>query len=443
MAKIEYLQPAGEKKPAFAEIIEVRAWDLGGTDRQFFGIGSGMNFSAAANIWLEIIYSVAGAQVFYTRTFLHHYGERDTAGQLKRLDEIAQKDEGEFAFGDMLPETFVSLMVEKSTYKDYKGEERTYTTCKLQISADTGAVLCSAAPGERSVDILLKDIETGEGVRFMRDLVLEIEALYEGKHPDPASFPPGSSEWPFVWQLNRPAYNRISRNYRERYFENSLLTEAFDGWLAQLPPGGRVLDTGCGHGEPVIARLLEKGFQATGADFSPEMLQKARHKFPEAAFVQQSATQLAFEAEFDGACSFSSLLYLDPIDFYQGVLRLHHALKPGGQLFLYGMDFSPGWRGEPLHVVIGEWMWSWHYGMEEAAGRLEEHGYFKVIATHRFVTNEEKEKHYLEQAEVQKQERAEYDRKTHPPGEPVPPSLTIRPERPGYAYLVIARREER
>jgi SAM-dependent methyltransferase len=132
-----------------------------------------------------------------------------------------------------------------------------------------------------------------------------------------------------------------------------------------------VLDAGCGHGDPVIARLLEKGFHVTGADFSPEMLARARQQFPLVTFVQQATTQIMDEARYDGACTFSSRLYQDPIDFYHSIYRLHHAIKPGGLLFLFAYDAGPDWRGEPYLFVVGQWMWSWHYGMDESAKRLE------------------------------------------------------------------------
>jgi len=84
---------------------------------------------------------------------------------------------------------------------------------------------------------------------------------------------------------------------------------------------------GCGHGEPVIARLLEKGYQVTGCDLSPEMLRIARQQFRQVTLINQDASLLTQEAEFDAACSFSSLLYLDPIDLLNSIRRLHRALK--------------------------------------------------------------------------------------------------------------------
>ena len=80
-------------------------------------------------------------------------------------------------------------------------------------------------------------------------------------------------------------------------------------------------------------------------------------------------TQLELEAEFDGACSLSSMLYLDPIDFFHAIYRLYRALKPGGLLFLYAYDTHPGWRGHPFDQVLDQWMWSWTRSLDEAVQR--------------------------------------------------------------------------
>lgn len=441
MAKIEITHGKTEHRPASTETIEVRPWDVGGKHNQQFYIGSGVNFQAYQNIWLEIIYSVEGAQIFYTRNFLHHSWGFDRNEQLGRLDKLIETGEGVFGFGDMLPETGMSLKAEKKSYQEKPdGELHYYSAITLTISADTGAVFGFASPGSRSVDIKL-DLDTvEEGAGFMRELVHELDAVFQGKHPNPAGFPRGSCEWPLVWQLNRKAYNELAQSYQEDYFANPLLVDTFASWLEQLPPGGRVLDTGCGHGDPVIAKLLAGGFQVTGADFSPEMLKKAREQFPQASFVQQAATQLDFDFALDGACSFSSLVYLDPIDFYNAVYRLYQAIKPGGLLFLYGFDNGPDWRGEPLNIVIGKWMWSWHYGMEEAAGRLEEHGYFQVLEYKRVAWDEEKEQEIAQKNEAEKVKAAEHQRKMEEnPGQFMPYFPQIH-ERPAYAYVIVARR---
>lgn len=446
MAKIEFVHPASKDFPAFTETIEARLWGLGGTEQQAFYIGSGLNFQANANLWLEIIYSVEGAQIYYSRNFLHHdphlYGSIHSLEN--HLDELVQQGEGRFVFGDMLPETNLALKLEKFTYEDENDKEVQSTHCTLKISTDTGAVFGRTGPGQRFVDIKLDSIDIAEGVRFMRELHHEIEAIQQGKHPDPASFPDGSSEWPFIWQLNQLAYNKIAVGYQEAYFKNRLLAKLFDGWLAQIPKGGQILDAGCGHGQPVIARLLKKGYRVTGSDFSEAMLRRASQQFPQATFIQKATTMIRDQAAFDGICSFNSTLYLDPIDLLHSIYRFHNALKPGGLLFLFGFDSGPDWRGEPFSHRVGQWMWSWHYGMEEAASLLEEHGYFKVVESQKVQVDEKEAERIAQELAKQKQEEEEYNKRQENAQSPFPlPFFKTPVERSPYAYVVIARRREK
>ena len=139
-----------------------------------------------------------------------------------------------------------------------------------------------------------------------------------------------------------------------------------------------VADLGCGTGL-CGPGLRGRAGRLVGVDLSPEMLARAREHFPVVPFHNLAVTQLAMEAEFDGACSLSSMLYLDPIDFFHAIYRLYRALKPGGLLFLYGYDTHPGWRGHPFKQTLDQWMWSWTRSPGEAVSALEEHGYFSVL----------------------------------------------------------------
>lgn len=448
MAKITYLYPEKKGVPGFAETIEVRVWGQGGTEEQSFYIGSGLNYQANGNLWVEVIYSVCGAQIFYTRNFLHNDPFRtiDVAAAEEKLNELLKTGQGRFGFGDMLPETIVLLTCENITYEDPDGQKKQSSHCHLKISADTGAVFGLSGPGARSVDIALNYIDTEDGIRFMRELVHEIAAVEQGKHPDPASVAAGSSEWDFAHQLYQQTYDQRSADYREAYFDLHPLAEAFDGWLKMLPSGGHILDAGCGHGQPVIARLVEQGFQVTGVDLSPKMLERARQQFPQASFHQKPVTMIDDQAVYDGACSFNSLLYLDPIDLLHSINRLHSALKPGGLLFLMAFDSGPDWRGEPFGYRLDHWMWSWHYGMEEAASLLEEHGYFEVIET-RVVQRDEGEAARIAQEEARQAEEEEaFNRRKAENPEAFPsflPFFKTRIERSPYAYVVMARKRER
>lgn len=441
MAKIEIVREAEEDAPVSVERIEVLVWGAGGKPGQEFSIGSGGNFNASTNFWLEIRYSVQGLPVFYTRNAFSYSWNDVCTGQLERLEKFQNDHEPRgFGFSDMLPETSLYLMRHIHESGADNGDEQTSASYSLEIAADMGAIFGHSAPGERMLEIQIKDIELDDGLRFMREIIQELEAACQGRHPDPGALPPGFSDWPFAREINRRAYDQLAAEYQEDYFANPLLTDACDGWLAQLPPGGSLLDAGCGHGDPVITRLLERGFRVTGSDLSPAMLARARDQFPQMEFWERASTEIEAESAFDGVCSFSSMLYLDQIDFFHSIYRLHRALKPGGLLFLYGYDLHPGWRGQPYDVAIQHWMWGGTRGLAETAAALEEHGYFKVLKA-LDVTPEAERQERIEHWRAQKLEAHAELVKKYPSAQPSPaPDVSRPPSYLAYKYIVVAQK---
>jgi hypothetical protein len=136
------------------------------------------------------------------------------------------------------------------------------------------------------------------------------------------------------------------------------------------------------------------------------------------------------------------MLYLDLVDLLNSIYRVHTALKPRGYLFLYGFDSGPDWRGNPFGHRVGQWMWSWHYGMDEIAGLLEEHGYFEVLETRKVQTDAGEAERIAQALEKQRKDEEEYNRrqKEHPDHFHLP-YLKMPVERSPYAYVVIARRK--
>lgn len=276
-----------------------------------------------------------------------------------------------------------------------------------------------------------------QGIEFIRQLACKVADVHVQKHPDPAKLPSGSSDWNFVKLVNQKAYDQIALDYEEHYFDEPLMTEAFDGWLREIPAGGHILDLGCGHGKPVIARLLDKGYRVTGADLSPKMLERARQNFPDVPFVNQLASEITFDSEYDGACSLSSMLYLDPIDLAHSLYRVHCALKPNGLLFLYAYELHPRWRGEPYGIELDHWMWSWTYGMDEAVQALEEHGYFKVVFAQN-VTSEDRKQEQIEKWYNGAKEQYDSNVKQYPNVQFTAPDKNKPPALP-YKYIVVAQ----
>ena len=84
---------------------------------------------------------------------------------------------------------------------------------------------------------------------------------------------------------------------------------------------GRVLDVACGTGR-VTALLVTEGFaEVVGSDVSPAMLEIAKRRLPQVAFVQGDATHLTFDDNsFDAVTCIGLLMHLDA-DTRVAVLR--------------------------------------------------------------------------------------------------------------------------
>jgi SAM-dependent methyltransferase len=102
-----------------------------------------------------------------------------------------------------------------------------------------------------------------------------------------------------------------------------------------LPPGGRILDAGCGPGL-VAAALLASGLRIVGVDLSREMIERARDRCAafgdRATFLQVSVFDPSLEQHgpFDGAISRYVLHHVvEPAAF---VARQVGLLRPGGVL---------------------------------------------------------------------------------------------------------------
>ena len=130
--------------------------------------------------------------------------------------------------------------------------------------------------------------------------------------------------------------------------------------LDRLPSGSRVVDLGCGSGEPAT-RLLAARHHVLGVDLSPVQLAAARRTSPSAAFVVADITALALRpGSVDAVVSFYALVHV-PAERHRPLLRAIGAwLRPGGLLVLSTpVVIEPGvqeeWLGVPMFFGgIGE-----------------------------------------------------------------------------------------
>ena len=147
-------------------------------------------------------------------------------------------------------------------------------------------------------------------------------------------------------------YERKARAWvADRLRQRSLMERNWlDRFLALVPAGGTVLDIGCGAGQPIAAYLIAHGYDVTGVDSSPTMIELARANFPDRDWLVADMRYLALRRRFQGLIAWDSFFHLT----YNDQRRMFpifaaHAL-PGAPLW-----FSSGPRhGEAIGNLHGE-----------------------------------------------------------------------------------------
>lgn len=122
--------------------------------------------------------------------------------------------------------------------------------------------------------------------------------------------------------------------YADAFFDRTALDDVrhlHERFLTLLPPGGRVLDAGCGSGRDALA-FSQAGFDAVAFDASAEMVRRAREH---TGLPVQHLTfeEVAWAQAFDGVWANASLLHVPRSDLPRVVGRLVRALKPHGWLY--------------------------------------------------------------------------------------------------------------
>jgi len=91
----------------------------------------------------------------------------------------------------------------------------------------------------------------------------------------------------------------------------------------------RILDLGCGSGE-LTDKIMEEAKRVVGIDNSPEMIKKAKQKFPLVEFHVADASNFEFDEPFDAIFSNAALHWV--VNYKAAIVCMYNSLKPGGRM---------------------------------------------------------------------------------------------------------------
>jgi SAM-dependent methyltransferase len=174
-------------------------------------------------------------------------------------------------------------------------------------------------------------------------------------------------------------YDRIAEGLRRhteaREFrrKRGYLAELLDG----LPASARILDLGCGAGDPVL-RDLHGHYRVLGVDMSRGQLELARRAAPGAGLLLADMGALPLRnGSFDAILAFYSIIHV-PRDEHGALLRsLFELLGNGGRLL--AVLGARAWEGaEDDWLGLGATMWWSHWDAETELRLVREAG-FRII----------------------------------------------------------------
>ncbi|MBM3467861.1 MAG: methyltransferase domain-containing protein [Alphaproteobacteria bacterium] len=146
---------------------------------------------------------------------------------------------------------------------------------------------------------------------------------------------------------------------------------SLDRALTLTKQGGKVLDLGCGMGEPIAKYFISKGFQVTGVDGSARMIEKARKYIPEAKFNVQDMRLIDLNDKFDLIVLWHSLFHLPSDDQRTLFTCLEKYINPEGILLFTS------------HHEAGE-IWSNNGGEDLYHASLSLEEYEKLLKSNHF-----------------------------------------------------------
>lgn len=176
----------------------------------------------------------------------------------------------------------------------------------------------------------------------------------------------------------REGYDALADAYTEGRSHDSPGVEMVETFADELSAGSRVLDAGCGAGEPVAARLANR-HRVVGLDISGEQLRLATERGVDAALCQGDLAALPFRDDaFDALVALYSVIHV-PREQHAAVYEeFHRVLRPGSRALV--VSGTSDWEGENEDWLDEGAAMRWSIHGPEATRRLLHDAGFEIEA---------------------------------------------------------------
>ena len=145
----------------------------------------------------------------------------------------------------------------------------------------------------------------------------------------------------------RNSYDLIAEKWHANFRGQAYVDRTLgyvDRILEGLSAGAKVLDLGCGTGNPIAKHIAECGFSVVGVDQSSELLKIAATVVPNAKLIHADMVEVELENGFAAAVAWDSIFHVERKHHAAIFRKLADCLNTGGRLLLSvgGSDEADG-----------------------------------------------------------------------------------------------------
>jgi SAM-dependent methyltransferase len=149
------------------------------------------------------------------------------------------------------------------------------------------------------------------------------------------------------------AYDAEAPDYDQHEYPSDTQREWVVRLLGRLPPNSIVLDAPCGTGKyfPLVAGA---GHRVAGVDQSSGMLDRARARGMAVSLERMSLQDLVYQHQFDAVLTIDALENVPPEEWPLVLANMHHAVRPGGFLYLTVEEVDESVIDEAFDALRGQ-----------------------------------------------------------------------------------------
>ncbi|MCT4635547.1 MAG: class I SAM-dependent methyltransferase [Rickettsiales bacterium] len=149
------------------------------------------------------------------------------------------------------------------------------------------------------------------------------------------------------------SYEKIASWFDKHRCRDLFEKPYLDMVIDNIKPNGKVLDLGCGMGEPIGKYFIDNGYQLTGIDGSKKLIDIAKSRFPNTEFLVEDMRECNLDQEFHAIIAWHSFFHLTQND-QRKMFQVfeNHILPNGVLLFTSGTNNGEVWSnngGESLY----------------------------------------------------------------------------------------------